>query len=221
MSSNAIPCRRSSARCEVGGGWVAGLNANARMDWVREMTASVENDANRGAIAREAARKGLEVLAQAFGISIARRDHRRSWSFDDLQGKLQKLEESANRLRKMWGLNTEVLSREPKIRYSTELISALDEFYTALDESNLVDGGLIQNLPSDCVGQGVRDFDEELAERLLSESMDRLAIVAKDISDLAAETAIDLALIEAKRGQIDRAQTENWALLRELTGQAR
>jgi len=221
MSSNAIPCRRSSARCEVGGGWVAGLNANARMDWVREMTASVENDANRGAIAREAARKGLEVLAQAFGISIARRDHRRSWSFDDLQGKLQKLEESANRLRKMWGLNTEVLSREPKIRYSTELISALDEFYTALDESNLVDGGLIQNLPSDCVGQGVRDFDEELAERLLSESMDRLAIVAKDISDLAAETAVDLALIEAKRGQIDRAQTENWALLRELTGQAR
>ncbi|HXN88959.1 MAG TPA: hypothetical protein VN890_06360, partial [Methylocella sp.] len=173
------------------------------------------------AIAREAARKGLEVLAQAFGISIARRDHRRSWSFDDLQGKLQKLEESANRLRKMWGLNTEVLSREPKIRYSTELISALDEFYTALDESNLVDGGLIQNLPSDCVGQGVRDFDEELAERLLSESMDRLAIVAKDISDLAAETAVDLALIEAKRGQIDRAQTENWALLRELTGQAR
>lgn len=90
-----------------------------------------------------------------------------------------------------------------------------------MDESNLVDGGLIQNLPSDCVGQGVRDFDEELAERLLSESMDRLAIVAKDISDLAAETAIDLALIEAKRGQIDRAQTENWALLRELTGQAR
>lgn len=94
------------------------------------MTASVENDANRGAIAREAARKGLEVLAQAFGISIARRDHPRSWSFDDLQGKLQKLEESANRLRKMWGLNTEVLSREPKIRYSAELISALDEFYT-------------------------------------------------------------------------------------------
>jgi hypothetical protein len=120
----------------VGGGWVAGSNANARMDWVREMTASVENDTKRGAIAREAAGKGLEVLAQAFGISIARRDHPRSWSFDDLQGKLQKLEESANRLlRKMWGLNTEVLSREPKIRYSTELISALDEFYTALDES--------------------------------------------------------------------------------------
>jgi hypothetical protein len=61
---------------------------------------------------------------------------------------------------------------------------------------------------------------EAVAKRLLSESMDRLAIVAKDISDLAAQTAIDLALIETKRVQIDRAQAENWALLRELTGKA-
>lgn len=59
-----------------------------------------------------------------------------------------------------------------------------------------------------------------VAERLLSESMDRLAIIAKDVSDLAAVTAIDLALIEAKRGKIDRAQAENRALLRELTEQA-
>jgi hypothetical protein len=60
---------------------------------------------------------------------------------------------------------------------------------------------------------------EAVAKRLLSESMDRLAIVARDVSDLAAETAIDLALIETKRVQIDRAQAENWVLLRELTEQ--
>jgi hypothetical protein len=70
-------------------------------------------------------------------------------------------------------------------------------------------------------GQGVQEFDECLAERLLSDGMDRLAVIAADMSDLAAETAIDLALIEAKRAQIDRAQTENWALLQELTGQTR
>jgi hypothetical protein len=63
-----------------------------------------------------------------------------------------------------------------------------------------------------------RVADEKLAVRLLSESMDRLAIIARNVSDLAAETAIDLALIATKRVQIDRAQAENWALLRELTG---
>jgi hypothetical protein len=145
---------------------VVGSNVNARMNWVREMAASVESDANHSVRVREEARSGLEVLAQAFGISIARRDHPRSLSYDDfLQGELQNLKESTDRLRKMF-------------------------------------------------------FDEELAERLLSESMDRLTIVARDVSDLAAETAIDLALIETKRIQIDRAQAENWAQLRELTGQA-
>jgi hypothetical protein len=84
-----------------------------------------------------------------------------------------------------------------------------------------VDGGVVENLPSDRAGHEVQDFDEELAGRLLSESMDRLAIVARDVSDLAADTAIDLALIETKRIQIDRAQAENWALLRELAGKAK
>jgi hypothetical protein len=176
----------------------------------------------------------LEVLARAFGISIAHRDHPRSWSFDDLRGKLQRLEESADRLRKMYGLSKEVLSREAKIRYSAELNAALEEFCKALDESNLVDatvkrslvrlnrdcGAGVEVASSDCIGQDVTDFDEALAERLLSESMDRLAIVARDVSDLAADTAIDLALVETKRIQIDRAQAENWALLRELTEQA-
>jgi hypothetical protein len=213
---------------------VAGSNANARMKWVREMAASVENDANHSVRVREVARTGLEVLAQALGVSIARRDHPSSWSFDDLQGKLQRLEESADRLRKIYGLNKELPSRPPNIVYSGELISALDEFYKELDESNLLDASVKRNFvrlsrdadagvefaQSDCAGQDARDFDEELAERLLSESMDRLAIVAKDISDLAAQTAIDLALIETKRVQIDRAQAENWALLRELTGKA-
>jgi hypothetical protein len=70
------------------------------------------------------------------------------------------------------------------------------------------------------VGSLAQSSAEAVAKRLLSESMDRLAIVARDVSDLAAETAIDLALIETKRVQIDRAQAENWALLRELTKQA-
>jgi division protein CdvB (Snf7/Vps24/ESCRT-III family) len=70
------------------------------------------------------------------------------------------------------------------------------------------------------LGSLVQSSAEAVAKRLLSESMDRLAIVARDVSDLAAETAIDLALIETKRIQIDRAQAENWALLRELTEQA-
>jgi hypothetical protein len=83
------------------------------------------------------------------------------------------------------------------------------------------DGGAgVEVAPSDCAGKDATCFDEELAERLLSESMDRLTIVAKYVSNLAAETAIDLALIETKRIQIDRVQAENWALLRELTEQA-
>src|ERR1700730_3074018 len=85
-----------------GAGMVAGSNANARVNWVCEMTASVENDANHSVRVRKVARTGLEVLARAFGISIAHRDHPRSWSFDDLRGKLQRLEESADRLRTMY-----------------------------------------------------------------------------------------------------------------------
>jgi hypothetical protein len=209
-------------------------NANARMNWVREMAASVENDANRSVRVREVTRTGLEILARAFGISIARRDHPNSWSFDDLQGKLQRLEESAGRLRKVYGLNQELLSRPSNIEYSGELISTLDEFCEALDKLILVDasvklslvrqsrdgGAVVEVTPSDCAGNDATGFDEELAERLLSESMDRLAVIARNVSDLAAETAIDLAMIETKRVQIDRAQAENWALLRELTGWA-
>jgi hypothetical protein len=75
----------------------------------------------------------------------------------------------------------------------------------------------VRAAPSDDDGPDERDFDEELAERLLSKSMDRLAMVARDIDELVAQTAIDLAMIETKRIQIDRAQAENWALLRELT----
>lgn len=145
------------------------------MNWVREMAASVESDANHSVRVREEARSGLEVLAQAFGISLA----------------------EAKLLKKLLKANIE----RDVVRLSRE-----------------ADVG-VEFAPSDCAGQET-DFDEELAERLLSESMDRLAIVAKDMSDLAAESAIDLALIEAKRGQIDRAQAENWALLRELTDQA-
>ncbi len=69
------------------------------------------------------------------------------------------------------------------------------------------------------LGSLAQSSAKAVAKHLLSESMDRLAIVAKDISDLAAETAIDLALIKTKRVQIDRAQAENWELLRELTEQ--
>jgi len=70
------------------------------------------------------------------------------------------------------------------------------------------------------LGSSVQSSAEAVAERLLSESMDRLTIVARVVGEVAAETALDLALIEAKRDQIDRAQAENWALLRELTKQA-
>jgi hypothetical protein len=89
---------------------VAGSNANARMNWVRKMAASVENDANRSVRVREVTRTRLEILARAFGFP-SHVDHPNSWSFDDLQGKLQRLEESAGRLRKMYGLNQELLSR--------------------------------------------------------------------------------------------------------------
>jgi hypothetical protein len=78
-----------------------------------------------------------------------------------------------------------------------------------------------QRCLSDGAGHELRYFDEDFAEHLLSDAMDRLGIIARDMSDLAAETAIDLALIEVKRTQIDRALAENQALLRELTGQTR
>jgi len=220
---------------ELGDGLVASSNADARMNWVREMAASVENDVHHSVSARERARTGLEVLATAFGITFTRRDHPRSLTFDNaLQGELQKLKASTDRLRTMYGWNKELPSRPSNI-VPGEFISALDKFSEALAAANLlepnvqrnvgslireVDGGVVENLPSDRAGQEVQVFDEELAGRLLSESMDRLTIVARDVSDLAAETAIDLALIKTKRVQIDRAQAENWALLRELTEQA-
>ncbi len=70
------------------------------------------------------------------------------------------------------------------------------------------------------LGSSAQSSAEAVAKPLLSESMDRLAIVARNISGLAADTAVDLAMIEAKRVQIDRTQAENWAQLRELTEQA-
>lgn len=216
------------------------------------MTASVENDANHSVRVREVARTGLEVFAHAFGITVARRDHPRSWSFDDaLQGELQNLKESTDRLRNMYGLKLDTLVHPTptardlikswsfgdavqgellNLKESTDRLRKiyglkLDMFFEALAAENVVrltrEGDVdVEFAPSNCVRQDVRDFDEELAERLLSESMDRLAVVARDVSDLAAGTAIDLAMIETKRAQIDRAQAENWALLRELTEQA-
>ncbi len=86
---------------------------------------------------------------------------------------------------------------------------------TAFDSASEKFGRTVEEL-----GSVAQSSAEAVAERLLSEAMDRLAIVAKEMSDLAAETTVDLALIEAKRIQIDRAQAENWALLRALTGQA-
>jgi len=70
------------------------------------------------------------------------------------------------------------------------------------------------------IGKALRECtpDEELAEQLSSEAMTRRAGVAKAMSDLTAKTAVDWPLIEVERIQIDRAQAENRALLREPTG---
>ncbi|MGB6325563.1 MAG: hypothetical protein WBG11_07250 [Methylocella sp.] len=87
----------------------------------------------------------------------------------------------------------------------------MDTFESAIDTLGCI---------AEELGSLAQSSAEAVAKRLLSESMDRLTIVAKDVSNLAAETAIDLALIETKRIQIDRAQAENWVLLRELTEQA-
>lgn len=203
---------------------VAGSDANARMNWVHEMAASIENDTNHSVPAREVTRTGLEVLARAFGISIVRRDHQRSRSFDDaLRGERQDLKE---RLRKKMSKHeiAEQIGLRLRSVYDDVLAQPAPgrEANVEWEAVRLTREGdvEIEFAPGDCVRQAARDFDEELAERLLSESMDRLAIVARDVSELAAETASDLALIETMRGQIDRAQAENWALLRELTQQA-
>jgi len=154
------------------------------------MAAPVENEVHQSGTTHSGALTRLEVLAQAFWITFARRAIPRSWTSDSsIQGDVRGLQVDAlrDRLNKIFGS---------------------DQPYQASAESNL----------EEMIAE--RDFDEEFAGYLLSEAMDRLGIVAKELSDLAAETAMDLALIEAKRVQIDRAQAENWALLRELTGQA-
>lgn len=91
------------------------------------------------------------------------------------------------------------------------VVPRIDTFESAIEKLGCIAEGL---------GSLAQSSAEAVAKHLLSESMDRLTVVARDISDLAAETAIDLATIEARRVQIDRAQAENWALLRKLTQHA-
>jgi hypothetical protein len=50
-------------------------------------------------------------------------------------------------------------------------------------------------------------------------ALDTLARVAETTRAMVEEQAIDLALIEAQRIEIDRKQAENRILLRELVGQ--
>jgi hypothetical protein len=50
-------------------------------------------------------------------------------------------------------------------------------------------------------------------------ALDTLARIAETTRAMVEEQAIDLALIEAQRMEIDRKQAENWKLLRELVGQ--
>lgn len=106
---------------------------------------------------------------------------------------------------------------DPVVQHADIFESAIVKLGCVAEElgslAQLSAGAVAKRLLSE-LGSLARSSAGAVAERLLSESMDRLAIIAKDVSDLAAETAIDLALIEAKRGQIDRAQAENRVVAR-------
>lgn len=190
------------------------------------MAAKIENDTDLRRRASEDPRSALEVLARACELVDASSSHIGAWTYDDkLISELQTLKAFTDRLLAMSGLGNEVQTRLSDID-AGELISALDKFSETLTQANAKDqfDNPVQQArmstsasQSDLFGQYTNDVDAEIAKGLLNEAMDRLAIVAKEMSNLAAETTIDLALIETKRVQIDRTQAENWALLRELT----
>lgn len=192
------------------------------------MATKIENDIDLRR-ASEDPRSALEVLARACELVDAGSSHRGAWTYDDkLISELQTLKAFTDRLLAMSGLGKEVQTRLSDID-SGELISALDTFSETLSEATAKDqfDDPLQQArigtsasQSDLFGQYTNDLDAEIAKGLLNGAMDRLAIVAKEMSNLAAETAIDLGLIGIKRVQIDRTQAENWALLRELTEQS-
>jgi len=83
----------------------------------------------------------------------------------------------------------------------------------------LVDFGVIAApgaTSGDLTGKAVANLNENLAMYLLNDAMDRLAMVAQELSDIAAETAIAIAQIEAEGDRIDRLIAENQEMLDDL-----